>query len=325
MVPFTFEKVHTEQQAIRSAAAGGRYIAGGTTLIDLMREEVERPAHLVDINALPWDRVWTDGDDLVIGALARMAEVAAHPDTRRLQPLIAEALIEGASPQLRNMASIGGNLLQRVRCPYFRMLDAACNKRDPGAGCSAIDGINSGHAILGVSEHCIAAHPSDLAVALVALDATVLVRGPEGERSFPVEELYRLPEDKPHLEHSLRPAEIIVDVRVPAGPHTRHARYLKVRGRSSYEFALVSAAAALAVEHGVIHSVRIACGGVGTRPWRMRASESALIGKAPGRGAFEAAARLALEGARSFAGNRYKVELLPRTIVRALELAEEVQ
>ena len=325
MFPFSFERVHTEQEAIRSAAAGGRYIAGGTTLIDLMREEVERPAHLVDINALPWGRVWTDGDDLVIGALARMAEVAAHPDTRRLQPLIAEALIEGASPQLRNMASIGGNLLQRVRCPYFRMLDAACNKREPGSGCSAIDGINSGHAILGVSDHCIATHPSDLAVALVALDATLRVHGPQGERSFPVEELYRLPGDTPHLEHSLRPGELIVDVRVPAGLHARHARYLKVRDRSSYEFALVSTAAALHIEHGVTRSARIACGGVGTKPWRMQACEAALIGKPPDRAAFEAAARLALEGARSFAGNRYKVELLPRTIVRALEMAGELQ
>ena len=253
-----------------------------------------------------------------------MAEVAAHPDTLLLQPLIAETLIEGASPQLRNMASIGGNLMQRVRCPYFRMRDAACNKRDPGSGCSAIDGINGSSAILGTSDHCVATHPSDLAVSLVALDATLRVRGPQGERSFPVEELYRLPGTTPHLEHTLRPGELIVEVHVPGGSHARRARYLKVRDRSSYEFALVSMAAALDIEGGVILQARLAVGGVGTRPWRMRASEEALIGRAPNREAFEAAARLALEGVRSFSGNRYKVELLPRTMVRALEMAGEI-
>lgn len=324
MIPFSFEKARTEQDAIRAAAAGGRYIAGGTTLIDLMRDEVERPERLIDINALPMGGVRVDGSDLVIGALARMAEVAAHPDTLRLQPLIAETLIEGASPQLRNMASIGGNLLQRVRCPYFRMLDAACNKRDPGSGCAAIEGINGGHAILGTSDQCVATHPSDLAVSLVALDATMRVRGAEGERSLLVEELYRLPGDTPHLEHTLHPGELIVEVRVPGGPHARRARYLKVRDRASYEFALVSTAAALDIEGGVIRQARLAAGGVGTRPWRLRASEQALTGKAPNRQAFEAAAQLALEGARPLSGNRYKVELLPRTIVRALEMAGEV-
>jgi xanthine dehydrogenase YagS FAD-binding subunit len=324
MIPFSFEKVSTEQDAVAAAAAGARYIAGGTTLVDLMREEVERPERLIDISALPLGGVRVEGSDLVIGALARMAEVAAHPDTLRLQPLIAEALVEGASPQLRNMASIGGNLMQRVRCPYFRMLDAACNKRDPGSGCSAIEGINGAHAILGTSDYCVATHPSDLAVALVALDATMRVRGPQGERSFPVEELYRLPGSTPQLEHTLGPAELIVEVRVPGGPHARRARYLKVRDRSSYEFALVSAAVALHIEGGVIRHLRIAAGGVGTRPWRMRTSEQALIGKPPERPSFEVAARLAVEGARPLSGNGYKVELLPRTMVRALELAGEI-
>ncbi|MCA1405383.1 xanthine dehydrogenase family protein subunit M [Ensifer sp. IC3342] len=324
MLPFSYEKARSEQEAIAAAAAGARYIAGGTTLIDLMREEVERPERLVDINALPLGDIRVEGSDLVIGALARMTEVAAHPDTLRLQPLVAESLIEGASPQLRNVASIGGNLLQRVRCPYFRMLDAPCNKREPGSGCSAIDGLNGGHAILGVSDHCIATHPSDVAVALIALDATMRVRGPEGERIFPVEELFRLPGDTPHLEHTLNPGELILDVRVPGGPHSRRARYLKVRDRESYEFALVSAAVAMETEDGVIRSVRIACGGVGTRPWRMRASEAALIGKEPGRPAFEAAARLAADGARPAAGNHYKVELLQRTIVRTLEIVGEM-
>jgi xanthine dehydrogenase YagS FAD-binding subunit len=320
MVPFTLETARTEQDAIRAAMAGARYIAGGTTLIDLMREEVERPEHLVDINALPLSGIRAEGADLVIGALARMSDVAAHPETKRLQPLVAESLIEGASPQLRNMASIGGNLLQRVRCPYFRMLDAPCNKRDPGSGCSAIDGLNAGHAVLGTSTHCVATHPSDVAVALVALDATMRVRGPQGERSFPVEDLFRLPGDTPHLEHELRPGELIVEVRVPGGPHATRARYLKVRDRASYEFALVSAAVALDLDSGVIRRARVAAGGVGTRPWRMRAVEEALIGKAPDRETFAAAAHLATEGARPLSHNGYKVELLPRTIVRALEM-----
>jgi xanthine dehydrogenase YagS FAD-binding subunit len=324
MIPFSFQTVATEDDAIRAAAAGARYIAGGTTLIDLMREQVECPERLVDINAIPIGDIHAEGADLVIGALARMAEVAAHPDTLRLQPLIVETMVEGASPQIRNMASIGGNLMQRVRCPYFRMLDAVCNKRDPGLGCAAIDGINSGHAILGTSDQCVATHPSDLAVSLVALDATMRVHGPQGKRSFPVEELYRLPGNTPHLEHALRPGELIVEVHVPGGRHTRRARYLKVRDRASYEFAVVSTAAALDIEGGVIRAARLACGGVGTRPWRMRASEQALIGKPSDRRIFEAAARLAVEGARPLSGNRFKIELLPRTIVRALEMAAEV-
>ena len=324
MHPFSIEKAATEQDAIRAGTAGGRYIAGGTTLIDLMREEVERPERLIDINALPMAGIRTDGPDLVIGALARMADVAADPDAKRLQPLIVEALIEGASPQLRNMASIGGNLMQRVRCPYFRMLDAPCNKREPGSGCSAIEGLNSGHAILGTSDHCVATHPSDLAVALVALDALLRVRGPQGERTFPVENLYRLPGDTPHLEHTLEPGELIVEVRVPHGDYSRRARYLKVRDRASYEFALVSTAAALQIENGVIRAARLAAGGVGTRPWRLRGCENALVGKPPRRDVFETAAHLALDGARLLSGNRYKLDLLPRTIVRALEMAGDV-
>ena len=324
MHPFAIERPGSAEGAIAAAAAGGRYIAGGTTLVDLMRDEVERPDRLIDINALPLGGIHVEGEDLVIGALARMAEVASNADVQRLQPLIAESLIEGASPQLRNMASMGGNLLQRVRCPYFRMLDARCNKRAPGSGCAAIDGLNSGHAILGASEHCAATHPSDVAVALVALDATIAVRGPRGDRVLPVEELFRLPGDTPHLEHTLLPGELIVALRVPGGSHARRARYLKVRDRASYEFALVSAAVALDVQGGVIRSARIACGGVGTKPWRMRDSEAALVGKTPDRRAFEEAAQLATQDARPLNHNRFKVELLPRTIVRTLELAGEI-
>jgi xanthine dehydrogenase YagS FAD-binding subunit len=324
MLPFALEKPLRVEDAIAAAAAGGRYIAGGTTLVDLMREEVECPDNLIDINALPLGGIQVDGQDLVLGALARMADVAANADVLRLQPLIAESLIEGASAQLRNMASMGGNLLQRVRCPYFRMLDSACNKREPGSGCAAIDGLNAGHAILGTSDHCVAAHPSDVAVALVALDATMRVRGPRGERSFPVEELYRLPGDTPHLEHTLLPGELIVEVRVPGGAYSRRARYLKIRDRASYEFALVSGAAALSIEDGTIREARLAVGGVGTRPWRLRACEAALIGRKPERRAFEEAAQIAAQGARPLQHNHYKVELLPRTIIRALEMAGEV-
>ncbi|EHK54083.1 FAD binding domain-containing protein [Allomesorhizobium alhagi] len=324
MFPFTLEKTASTEAAIAAGSSGARYIAGGTTLIDLMRDEVERPERLVDINRLPLGGIRFEGEDLVIGALARMAEVAADADVQRLQPLIAESLIEGASPQLRNMASMGGNLLQRVRCPYFRMLDAGCNKRTPGSGCAAIEGLNAGHAILGTSDHCVATHPSDVAVALVALDATLRVQGPQGERSFPVEELFRLPGDTPHLEHTLLPGELIVEIRVPGGPHARRARYLKVRDRASYEFALVSAAAALDIGDGVIRAARIAAGGVGTRPWRLRACEAALVGRKPDRQAFEEAAQLATKGVRPLHHNAFKVALLPRTIVRALEMAGEV-
>lgn len=325
MRPFGYRKISSESEAIGAATDGGRYLAGGTTLVDLMREEVEQPSQLIDINALPLRDIRAEGDTLVIGALARMADVAAHPDTRRLQPLIAEALVEGASPQLRNMASIGGNLLQRVRCPYFRMRDAACNKRNPGSGCAAIGGIDAGLAILGTSSQCAATHPSDLAVALVATEATMTVHGPEGHRSFPVEELFRLPADTPHLEHTLQPGELIVEVRVPTERHSLHGRYLKIRDRASYEFALVAIAAALHVEDDLIRAVRLAAGGVGTRPWRLRSVEEALIGKPARRDAFVAAAELALEGAKPLSGNRYKLELLTRTLVRALEMSREAR
>jgi xanthine dehydrogenase YagS FAD-binding subunit len=326
MIPFTLQHARDEREAIVAAqSSGARYIAGGTTLIDLMREEVERPEWLVDINALPLNYIRQDGSDLIIGALARMSDVAADHLVCRLQPLIAETLIEGASPQLRNMASIGGNLLQRVRCPYFRMLDTPCNKRTPDSGCAAIDGVDAGHAVLGGSTHCVATHPSDLAVALVALEATMRVHGPDGERTFPVEELYRLPGTTPHLEHTLLPGELIIDIRVPGRAYAQRARYLKVRDRASYEFALVSAAAALDIVEGVIHEARIACGGVGTKPWRMRACEQALAGQKPGRTVFEAAGHAALEGTMPLSGNRYKVPLLERTVIRALELASEVQ
>jgi xanthine dehydrogenase YagS FAD-binding subunit len=324
MIPFALQKARSVHEALAASALGARYIAGGTTLVDLMREEVETPERLVDINALPLKTIRVEGGDLIIGSLVTMSDCAAHPEMQRLHPLISESLVEGASPQLRNLATIGGNLLQRVRCSYFRMLDAPCNKRTPGAGCAAIGGLNGGHAILGTSDQCIATHPSDLAVALVALDATMRVQGPAGERTFAVESLFRLPGSTPHLEHTLQPGELIMEVRVPAGRYARRARYLKVRDRSSYEFAVVSTAAALDIEDGIIREARIACGGVGTRPWRMRASEQQLVGQPADRAAFLQAAQLATAGARAQSHNGYKIKLLPPTIVRALELARDV-
>lgn len=328
MHPFSLQAPRTEAQAIAAACAGARYIAGGTNLIDLMREEVESPDQLLDINQLPLHDIRVEGDMLVLGALARMSDAAAHPETRQRQPMIAEALLEGASPQLRNVASIGGNLLQRVRCPYLRMLDAACNKRQPGAGCAALEGGTlTNQAILGTSEHCIAAHPSDLAVALVALDATLRLRGPDGPRSLPLKELYRLPGDTPDMEHNLQPGELILEVCIPWAPHCKSARYLKIRERASYEFAVVSVAAALSVEpvgqQGQITSVRLAAGGVGTRPWRLSHVESQLLGKAACRESFEQASAHAADGATLREGIAFKAPLLTRTVVRALELAME--
>jgi xanthine dehydrogenase YagS FAD-binding subunit len=319
MHPFSFHTARNESEAVAAAEAGGRFIAGGTTLIDLMREEVERPTHLVDINRLPLREVRLEADRLIIGALARMADVAANPLVVETQPLIAQALVEGASPQLRNMASIGGNLLQRVRCPYFRALDAACNKRAPGSGCAALHGINGSHAILGTSDHCVATHPSDLAVALVALDAMVTIGGARGKRRTRLEDLFRLPGDTPHLEHNLDVADLLLAVEVPTARYARHTHYLKVRDRASYEFAIASAAVALDIQDGVIRNARIAAGGVGTRPWRMRASEEVLIGERVTPDTFERAGARAVEGARPLSQNGYKVELLRRTIIRALE------
>lgn len=324
MISFELLRASTVEQALMAARTGARFIAGGTTLYDLMRDEVEQPRKLVDINQLPLDFIRVESDELVIGGLARMSDVAAHEDVRRLQPVVSEALLEGASPQLRNMASLGGNLLQRVRCPYFRMHDAACNKRLPGSGCSAQGGMHAGLAILGTSEHCGATHPSDVAVALVAMNATLKVLGPRGERSLTVEDLFLLPGSTPHREHAIQQDELIMEVRVPTGPHARTGRYLKVRDRASYEFALVSAAAALQIEGGRISDARIACGGVGTRPWRMREAEQLLVGKAPGRRAFQAAGQQATEGTKAIQQNAFKIPLLARTVTRALEMAYEV-
>ncbi|WP_217170097.1 xanthine dehydrogenase family protein subunit M [Streptomyces sp. AC512_CC834] len=295
------------------------FLAGGTTEVDLLRQEVLNPRRLVDINDLPLTGIdVTPEGGLRIGALARMSDVAADPVVRERFPMMAEALESGASPQLRNMASMGGNLLQRVRCSYFRDAESPCNKREPGTGCSAIEGFSRTHAVLGTSEHCIATHPSDLAVALVALDARVHTLGPKGERTHAADDFFLLPAHSPHREHPMEHGELITGIEVPATPVARQSLYLKVRDRASYEFALVSVAVALSVVDGTIADVRMALGGVATKPWRARRAEDFLVGATTEPDNFAMAARVELADARPTPMNAFKVELAQRAIVRAL-------
>jgi xanthine dehydrogenase YagS FAD-binding subunit len=316
--PFTFTAAADEKAALAAASSGARYIAGGTTLIDLMRETVERPTALVDINALPYRQIELGPSGLRVGALVRMSDLAAHPEVRREFPVIAQALELSASAQLRNMASIGGNLMQRPRCLYFRDVSAACNRRAPGSGCAAIGGLNRTHAILGGSDQCVATHPSDMAVALVALDAVVRTRSNDGDRQIPIAQFFREPGSTPDREHDLRPGELIVAVDVPAGPEMRRSGYLKVRDRQSYEFALTSAAVALDIAAGVVRAARVAVGGVGTVPWRLPAVEAALRGGIPGPALWQSAAAHAADGAKPLADNGFKVELVKRAVQRQL-------
>ncbi|MEQ4304888.1 xanthine dehydrogenase family protein subunit M [Plantactinospora sp. B6F1] len=318
MRPFGYTSAHSVAQALAGGGAGTAYLAGGTTLVDLMKLEVMTPRQVVEINRLPLRGVHVDRDGLHVGALERMSEVAEHPLVTGGYPMLAQALLRSASPQLRNMASIGGNLLQRVRCGYFRDTGTGCNKRRPGSGCPAIGGENRGHAILGTSDSCVATHPSDLAVALVALDARVRLVGRGGTRDVRLADFYLLPGDTPDREHDLRPGELVTRVTVPPLPWARRSGYLKIRDRQSYEFALASAAVALDLRDGVVRDVRVAVGGVGTRPWRLPAVEDALRGGAARPEVFEAAAELAVQGARPLAHNRFKMTLVRRTIVRAL-------
>ncbi|RSM56179.1 FAD-binding molybdopterin dehydrogenase [Amycolatopsis sp. WAC 01376] len=319
MRPYDFAITHNVAEALdRAAAPDSAYLAGGTTLVDLMKLEVLTPSRVVDINRLPLTGVWTDRHRLHIAALERMSDAAVHPLVTSRYPMLSEALLAGASPQLRNMASIGGNLLQRSRCGYFRDTSTPCNKRTPGTGCPAIKGVNRAHAVLGTSDSCVSTHPSDLAVALVALDASVRLTGRDGSRDVRLAEFYRLPGTTPHLENDLRPGELVTEVTVPLLGWANRSTYVKVRDRSSYEFALASAAAAVLVRGGVVRDVRLAAGGVGTRPWRLAAVEDALRGKPLRLDVVEKAAALATEGARPLAHNGFKVPLLRRTITRAL-------
>lgn len=295
------------------------FLAGGTGLLDLMKLGVQTPNLLVDLQRLSLAQVEPlQGGGVRIGALARNSDVAHHPLIRERYPVLSEALLAGASAQIRNMATVGGNLLQRTRCSYFRDTATACNKRQPGSGCSALEGVHRMHAVLGTSEHCIATHPSDMCVALAALDATVHVQGPKGERRIALNDFYLLPGTTPERENVLERGELVLAVELPALPAARRSTYLKARDRASYAFALASVAAVLEVEAGRIRQARVALGGVATRPWRARAAEERLLGQAPSPELYKAAAEAAVEGARPRTHNAYKVELARRLVVRTL-------
>ena len=321
MRPLTYSRAGDVEQAVAlvSSDPAGAFLAGGTTEVDLIRAGIQPHEHLVDINNLPLATVeQSDDGGLRIGALARMTDVARTPFVAERYPAVSRALLLGASEQLRNMASMGGNLRQRTRCAYLRDGVSPCNKREPGSGCSALEGLNRGHAILGTSEHCIATHPSDVAVALVAFDAVVRTVGPSGERAIALDDLFLLPGDTPHLEHPLDHGELIVRIDVPAARVARRSIYLKVRDRQSYEFALVSVAAALDVRDGVITEARLALGGVGTKPWRARRAEAQLIGAPAEEATFRAAAEAELDDAVVHEHNAFKVPLAQRAAVRGL-------
>ncbi|WP_416981171.1 FAD binding domain-containing protein [Streptomyces sp. T028] len=321
MHPFTYTRVSDTRAALAAGRRGGRYIAGGTTLVDLMRETVETPDTLVDISALPLHEVTaTEGGGLRIGALVRMAEAAAHPAVREAYPVISQALELSASPQLRNMATIGGNIMQRTRCTYFRDVSANCNKREPGTGCAARDGFNRSHAILGTSDSCVATHPSDVAVAFAALEASVHLLGPDGAREVPFADFLLEPGSTPNREQALHKGELITAVEIPAHPRPLRSGYLKVRDRQSYEFALTSAAVALHIKGGVIHAAKVAAGGVGTVPWKLPAVEQRLLGERPSKSLWTEASELAADGARPLHHNGFKPALLRRTVERQLRI-----
>jgi xanthine dehydrogenase YagS FAD-binding subunit len=299
-----------------------KFIAGGTNLLDLMKRHVMTPDRLVDINRLPLKEI-KENDGIQIGALALNSAVADNKAVAKNYGLLAQALNAGASAQLRNMATVGGNLLQRTRCPYFYDTAMPCNKRTPGSGCGALKGFNRMHAIFGASEHCIAVNPSDMNVALVALDAIVHVAGVKGNRDIPISEFHRLPGDHPEKDTILEKNELITGVSIPPNPLT-HMHYLKIRDRASYAFALVSVAAGLQLDGKVIRQARLAMGGVAHKPWRLKAAEAALVGKQATLESFQQAAKIAMQGARGYGDNNFKLELAPKAIVEALRIACDI-
>ncbi len=325
MQPFEYQRVRDPEEALTAIAAApaAKFLAGGTNLVDLMKQDVESPTHLVDISRLELARIEALPDGgLRLGALAKNSDTADHPLVRERYPLLAQAILAGASPQLRNAATNGGNLLQRTRCYYF--YDPAfeqCNKRKPGSGCAAIQGFNRIHAILCASPECIAAHPSDMCVALAALAATVLVRAPHGERTIPFADFHRLPGTTPQLDTNLRPDELILAIDLPPNPYPALSAYVKVRDRASYAFALVSAAAALELNNGSIRSARLALGGVAHKPWRSLQAEALLTGKPAAAQAYRAAADEILAGAKTYEHNSFKLAMAREAIVRAFTLA----
>ena len=318
---FDYVRAGTVAEAVQAFGAGARFIAGGTNLIDLMKYEVEKPGRLIDITRLPLDRIEDQGNGLRIGALATNAKVAYDDRVAERYPLLRNAILAGASAQLRNAASTGGNLLQRTRCYYFYDVATPCNKREPGSGCTAIGGMNRIHAIFGTSEHCIATHPSDMCIALAALEATVQVSGPQGDRSIPFSEFHRLPGDAPEQDTNLAPGEIIVAVDLLESRFPQHYTYLKLRDRLSYAFALVSVAAALEFDGDRVKTARLALGGGAHKPWRNREAEALLEGKPATRQSFQAAADLIVAEAKPQSENGFKIDLARRAIVRGLEQA----
>jgi xanthine dehydrogenase YagS FAD-binding subunit len=328
MTPFAFHRAGDTAEALRLVEPPrSRYLGGGTNLVDLMRETVERPDRLVDVTGLSADIAETATGGLLIGAAATNAAVAEHRAVRTRYPVLARAILAGASAQIRNMATTGGNLLQRTRCTYFYDVDgSACNKRQPGSGCDAIGGFNRIHAILGTSPDCVATHPSDMAVALVALDAVVHLAGAAGTRTVPLADLHRLPGDRPDIETVLAPGELVTAIELPALPFASNSTYRKVRDRASYAFALISVAAALEVRDGRVAEVRLALGGVAAKPWRALAAEAALRGGPATPAAFAAAAAAELAGAQPLRDNGFKIELAKRTIAAVLaELAPDAR
>jgi xanthine dehydrogenase YagS FAD-binding subunit len=318
--PFVYQRADTVADAIRQRAAtpGSRFQGGGTNLIDLMKYGVERPEVLIDVTHLPLARIEPIAGGLRIGALVRNSDVAADRAVASSYPVLAEAILNGASPQLRNMATTGGNLMQRTRCYYFYDTAFPCNKREPGGGCSAIGGQNRIHAVLGQTDECIAVNPSDMSVALSALDAVIQVEGPRGRRAIPIVDFHRLPGDSPHVDTNLQSDELITAVDLPASALAARSHYIKVRDRASYAFALVSAAVALDAPAGTVRGARIALGGVAHKPWRATSAERFLSGRPANESSFRRAAELALDGARGYEHNTFKIELAKRTIVRAL-------
>ena len=319
MNPFAYSKPADVAAAIHLTGPATRFIAGGTNLLDLMKENVARPEHLIDITGLPFkDITETASGGLLIGALVSNADLAWHPLIEQRYPLLSQALLAGASPQLRNMASTGGNLLQRTRCYYFYDAKVPCNKREPGTGCPAREGVNRIHAILGASVQCVATHPSDMCVALAALDAVVHVEGRAGRRSIEFADFHRLPGETPERDNLLADDELITGIELPAAGFARHSNYLKIRDRASYAFALVSVAAALELDGGVVREARIALGGVAHKPWRDKAVERLLAGQPATREHFAKAADAMLVDAQPLAHNAFKVKLARRAIIRAL-------
>ncbi len=326
MTPFAFIRTKNRDTAVKDGSAkGSKYIAGGTNLVDLMKLDIVKPETLIDINALGFNQIeLLSNGNIRIGALVKNTTIAYHPEIIKRFPVISEALLSGASPQLRNMASAGGNMLQRTRCYYFYDTAFACNKREPGSGCPAINGYNRNHAILGTSTDCVATHPSDFCVALMAMEAIVITQSTKGNRKIPFSDFFLLPGTTPQHENVLQPGELITAIEIPSLDYSGRSCYLKVRDRASYEFALASAAVALDINGGKINHARIALGGVGTKPWRSIEAEKYLTGSGITNESFHKAADIALNGATALRYNAFKIELAKRTLVRALTTASEI-